>query len=286
MDLKQFVVSPGDKFRFSDCEPGYTGDLTKRDARKMLKTDVKKLRKLQGRLYSQNSYAVLVIVQGLDGSGKDSVIDHVFSNIKPSGYHVVSFKAPSTEELDHDYLWRHFKELPRRGEIVIWNRSHLEEVGVVRVHPELLKKQHLPPKPKKRNIWKRRFEEIRNFEKFLTDNGIVVVKFYLNVSKEEQAKRLVEREDKPSKRWKFSLGDANERQFRAKYIRVYQAAITSTSTKWAPWRIIPGDHKWFTRAVVASTIVKELESLRLHYPELMPEQRREMRLARKMLKKD
>lgn len=284
MDLKRFTVTPGEKFRFSDYDPEYTGDLTKGDAKKKLKADSKKLRKLQNLLYSENKHALLVIIQGLDASGKDGTIDHVFSKVNPAGYHVVGFKAPSTEELDHDYLWRHVKELPRRGEIVIFNRSHYEEVAVVRVHPEFLDKQHLPASLKSQKIWKRRFEEIRNFEKFLVNNGIIVLKFYLNASKKERARRLLEREKKPSKRDKFSLSDAKEMKCQSQYTMAYQSAIANTSTPWAKWHVVPADHKWFARAVIAQAIVKELESLELHYSRPTREQRQEIKLAKRLLK--
>ncbi|KKT82781.1 MAG: Polyphosphate:nucleotide phosphotransferase, PPK2 family [Candidatus Yanofskybacteria bacterium GW2011_GWA2_44_9] len=283
MNSNRFLVS-AKKFRLKDCNPDFTGRLTKRDAEKQLSTDVAKIRKLQNRLFSRGTHAVLIILQGMDASGKDSAVKHVLWEVNPAGFDVNSFKSPTSEELDHDFLWRHVKALPRRGKIGVFNRSHYEEVVVVRVHPEFLEKQKIPSGLRKRNIWKRRFEQISNFEKFLTENGIIVLKFFLHVSKEEQRKRFLERRHRPSKRWKFSLSDIKERRFWPKYMRAYESAISNTSTPWAPWYVIPADRKWFTRAVIADVIVKRLKALDLDYPSISREQRQEWEQAKKMLK--
>jgi len=222
----------------------------------------------------------------MDAAGKDSTIKHVMSGINPQGCQVFSFKQPSTEELDHDYLWRSFKALPERGRIGIFNRSYYEEVLVVRVHPELLTRQQLPPQAKEKHIWKQRFEEINNFEKYLVNNGIIVLKFFLNVSKDEQKSRFLERIERPEKNWKFSVSDVKERGYWDDYMKAYGEAMTATSTDWAPWHIIPADHKWFTRLAVAYFIDEKLRSLNLAYPEVEPNHLQRLQDAKVLLEQE
>jgi len=222
----------------------------------------------------------------MDAAGKDSTIKHVISGINPQGCQVFSFKQPSTEELDHDYLWRSFKALPERGRIGIFNRSYYEEVLVVRVHPELLTRQQLPPQAKEKHIWKQRFEEINNFEKYLVNNGIIVLKFFLNVSKDEQKSRFLERIERPEKNWKFSVSDVKERGYWDDYMKAYGEAMTATSTDWAPWHIIPADHKWFTRLAVAYFIDEKLRSLNLAYPEVEPNHLQRLQDAKVLLEQE
>jgi PPK2 family polyphosphate:nucleotide phosphotransferase len=237
----------------------------------------------QDKLYAQNTYALLINFQAMDAAGKDSIIKHVMSGVNPQGVQVKSYKVPSAEELDHDYLWRNFLDLPPRGNIGIFNRSYYEEVLVVRVHKEFLDRQQLPPQLKGRDIWERRYEEINNFEKYLTDNGIIVLKFFLNVSKETQRKRFLERIDQPDKNWKFSAADLLERQYWDLYMAAYEKMLSYTSTPWAPWYVIPADHKWFTRLAVVSVINHTLEGLKLAYPEVSPEQKEALKKAKEEL---
>jgi PPK2 family polyphosphate:nucleotide phosphotransferase len=286
---KDFIARPGAKIRLADFDPDFTAGLKRQevDVDDLLKASVEELSKYQNILYAQNIYSVLIIFQAMDAAGKDSTIKHVMSGINPQGCQVFSFKTPSTEELDHDYLWRSFRALPERGRIGIFNRSYYEEVLVVRVHPEILERQQLPPALKQdKKIWKQRFEEINNFEKYLVNNGILVLKFYLNVSKEEQKERFLERIDRPEKNWKFSAADVKERQFWDDYMKAYEDVFTYTSTEWAPWHIIPADHKWFTRLTVAYFIYEKLKSLDLAYPEVTEAHRQELLQARELLEKD
>jgi PPK2 family polyphosphate:nucleotide phosphotransferase len=229
---------------------------------------------------------MLIVFQALDAAGKDSTIKHVMSGVNPQGVEVYSFKAPSSEELDHDYLWRNFKVLPRRGHIGIFNRSYYEEVLVVRVHPGILDGQKIPPHLKDKNIFRRRFEEINNFEKYLFNNGIVVLKFFLNVSREEQKERFLERVDRPEKNWKFSAADVRERQYWDDYMAAYQDMFNHTSTDWAPWYVVPADHKWFTRLAVASIIHQTLDGLNLSYPTVSEKQKQELLTARAELENE
>ena len=286
MTRSPFIIEPGTKLRLADHDPGFTGEFTdKKDARAKLKKDVERLAKYQELLYVQNSWAVLVILQGMDGSGKDGVIKHVMSGLDPQGTQVTSFKRPSGEELDHDYLWRSSIALPARGNIGIFNRSYYEEVVVVRVHPDLLGAQRLPRRPTGAKLWAERFEDINAFERYLTRNGIVVLKFFLHISKQEQKKRLLERIDRPDKQWKFSAGDTTQRAYWGEYEAAYEEAISRTSTTHAPWYVVPADHKWFTRAVVADTIVRRLKSLRLAYPTPDEDAKRELAATREELEK-
>lgn len=257
-----------------EYNPGHVGKFpSKQDAQDQLETGIQILAQQQDKLYAQNTYALLINFQAMDAAGKDSTIKHVMSGVNPQGVQVKSFKVPSVEELDHDYLWRTVKELPNRGHIGIFNRSHYEEVLAVRVHPEFLDREQLPPRLKGEDIWKRRYEEINNFEKYLTDNGIVVLKFFLNVSKGEQKKRFLERIEEPGKNWKFSANDVFERRYWDTYMDAYEEMFNHTSTPWAPWYIIPADRKWFTRLAVVSIINATLEDLGLAYPEVTPEQK-------------
>jgi PPK2 family polyphosphate:nucleotide phosphotransferase len=237
-------------------------------------------------LYAQDKYALLIIFQAIDAAGKDGTIKHVMSGLNPQGCQVFSFKAPSAEELDHDYLWRTSKALPERGRIGIFNRSYYEEVLVVRVHPEILERQHLPPETLTKDIWQRRFEEINNFERYLVDNGIVVLKFFLYVSKEEQKMRFLERINRPEKNWKFSAGDVEERKLWNEYMKAYSDVLNHTSTRWAPWYVVPADHKWFTRFAVAAVIGAKMEELNLSYPKVDKQHLRELRNAKKQLERE
>ena len=282
-----FIVPPGKKISLKDFDPGFTSHYKDKDeASVKLRKDVKRLAKYQDILYAQNTYAVLVMLQAMDTAGKDGVIRHVMSGVNPQGTQVHSFKAPSAEELDHDFLWRNMKALPERGGIGIFNRSYYEEVLVVRVHPEILNAQKLPPEAKGKNIWKHRFEEINNFEKYLVRNGIVVLKFFLNLSKDEQKRRLLARINKPEKNWKFSIGDARERAHWDDYMNAFEDTLNHTSTEHAPWYIIPADNKWFTRTVVADVIVEKLKSLKLSYPAVSEEHMRHLLEAKELLENE
>lgn len=252
-----------------------------------LEKNVERLAELQDVLYAQNIYGLLIIFQAMDAAGKDSAIKHVMSGLNPQGCEVTSFKTPSMEDLDHDYLWRSMRRLPERGRIGIFNRSYYEEVLVVRVHPEILDRQQLPEKTRTdKNIWKRRFEEIRNFESYLTYNGIHVLKFFLHVSEEEQKERFLARIDTPEKNWKFSAQDAKERAHFDEYQKYYQEALEATSTTDAPWYVIPADRKWFTRVAVSEIIASKLESMKLHYPQVTAEQKKSLMEAKKLLESE
>ncbi len=280
--LETLMVPPGKKIDLrNDYDPGHVGHfMSKEEVEKTMDAGIHLLSLQQEKLYAQDNYALLIIFQAMDAAGKDSTIKHVMSGVNPQGVQVTSFKVPSVEELDHDYLWRNFIALPRRGEIGIFNRSYYEEVLVVRVHPEYLERQHIPPKLKEKNIWNRRFEEINNFEKYLTDNGIIVLKFFLNVSKEEQKKRFLERVEEPDKNWKFSAADIHERASFDDYMNAYEDMFNHTSTSYAPWYIIPADHKWFTRLTVVSAIYHTLDRLHLAYPKMTHEQEEELLKAK------
>jgi len=266
--IERFRVRKGDGFKLADYDPGDTCGLgiDKKDGKEILEAGVKRLSKLQERLYAEGRWAILMILQGIDTSGKDGVIKHVLSGINPQGCEVTSFKQPSQLELAHDFLWRGTVALPGRGRIGIFNRSYYEETVVVRVHPELLEKQNLPPKLVTDDIWKQRYEDINNFELHLARNGTVPMKFFLNISKEEQLERLLARADDPDKRWKFSLYDVEERKLWDKFIAAYEDTIRHTATEHAPWYVVPADHKWFSRLLVAAVLVERLEALDLQFP--------------------
>ncbi len=283
-----FRVDNGDKFRLKDIDPGDTLHLDAEDkprAKEGLQTGVEALAELQEMLYAQDKWAVLLIFQAMDAAGKDGAIKHVMSGVNPQGCQVYSFKAPTSEDLDHDYLWRCMKCLPERGRIGIFNRSYYEETLVVRVHPELLKKQKLPPKLITKDIWKERYQDIRAFERYLSRNGVLVRKFFLHVSKKEQKKRFLERIDNKEKNWKFSSADATERGYWDDYMEAYEDMIRHTSTKDAPWYVVPADNKWFTRLVVAAAVIEGMDSLGLSFPKVGPEQLKELAAARAVLTK-
>ena len=282
-----FIVPPGKKIRLKDYDPGFTAHYKNKDeASTKLQKDIKELAKYQNMLYAESTYALLVVLQAMDTAGKDGIIQHVMTGLNPQGTQVHSFKAPSVEELDHDFLWRNMQALPERGGIGIFNRSYYEEVLVVRVHPEILDLQKLPPGAKGKGIWKCRFEEINNFENYLTRNGIVVLKFFLNLSKEEQRQRLLARINTPEKNWKFSLADVKERTYWDDYMMAFEDTFNHTSTEQAPWYIIPADNKWFTRTVVADVIVEKLKSLNLNYPVISQEHRKGLLESKKLLENE
>jgi PPK2 family polyphosphate:nucleotide phosphotransferase len=286
MNQNHFLVKPGAKIKLKAFDPSYTGKFNSREeAAVKLEKDVARLRKYQDILYAQNTYALLIIFQAMDAAGKDGTIKHVMAGVNPQGTQVISFKAPSAEELDHDYLWRCSKALPERGRIGIFNRSYYEEVLIVRVHPEILNAQQLPRECLK-GIWEARFEQINNFERYMVQNGIHVLKFYLNVSREEQKRRFLARIETSEKNWKFSLSDAKERAHWDDYMKAYQDAFRSTSTKWAPWYVIPADHKWFTHAAVADLIIAKLKSLKLSYPSISEQHRQELLMAKEALENE
>jgi PPK2 family polyphosphate:nucleotide phosphotransferase len=252
-------------------------------AAQLLQQSVAMLQDLQEKLYAQDQWAVLIIVQAMDAAGKDSLIKHVMSGVNPQACEVASFKQPSAEELDHDFLWRTTHHLPARGTIGIFNRSYYEEVLVVRVHQEFLAKQHLPHELVTKRIWKERFEDICNFEKYLTRNGVIIRKFFLNVSREEQKRRFLARLDEPEKNWKFSEADVRERQCWKDYMNAYEDMIQHTATPQAPWYVVPADHKWFTHIAVGAAIIKTLQGLRLQFPKVEKERRKQLAAARETL---
>lgn len=281
-------VPPGKKINLKkDYDPGFTGKwMKKAEAKETLVRGIQMLAEMQDKLWAQNQYALLIVLQALDAAGKDGTIKHVMSGVNPQGVDVHSFKGPSSEELDHDYLWRNFKALPSRGRIGIFNRSYYEEVLVVRVHPEFLASQQLPPELKDKRIWKRRFEEINNFEKYLVDNGIIVVKLFLYVSREAQKERFLKRTLLPEKNWKFSAADIKERAHWDDYIAAYEDIFNHTSTEWAPWYIVPADHKWFTRLAVAAVLYNTMEKLNLAYPTVSEEQKQALLVAKEALERE
>jgi len=286
MNHNHFLVKPGAKIKLKDFDPSYTGKFNSREeAAAKLEKDVARLRKYQDILYAGNTYALLIIFQAMDAAGKDSAIKHVMSGVNPQGTQVFSFKAPSPEELDHDYLWRCNKALPERGRIGIFNRSYYEEVLVVRVHPEILNSEQLPQECLK-GIWKTRFKQINNFERHLVQNGIHILKFYLNVSKEEQRQRFLARIETPEKNWKFSLADAKERGHWDDYMKAYENAFNYTNTKWAPWHVIPADNKWFTHLAVADLITAKLKSLKLTYTTVSEQHLQELLIAKEALENE
>ncbi len=285
MDINKFRVPEGESLNLADHNTDFTGDYKDKDAAvRDLKSNIKRLRKLQNVLYADDKQALLIIFQAMDAAGKDGAIKHVMSGVNPQGTQVFSFKKPSSEELDHGYLWRCMKATPERGRIGIFNRSYYEDVLVVRVHPNILQFAQLPDDIKNDpNIWEQRFDQIRNFEKYLTENGIAVLKFFLNVSKEEQKDRFLARIDTPEKNWKFSTADMAERGFWDEYQTAYKEAIQATSTEKSPWYILPADHKWFTRLAVSEVIAQRLESMDLNYPQVSEEHIKRLQEAKKVL---
>ncbi len=284
--IDPYRVTKGKNFRLRDFDPGATGGLGSEDkpgAKEMLAKGVQWLAEEQDKLYAQDRWSVLLVFQAMDAAGKDGTIKHVMSGINPQGCQVYSFKQPSAEELDHDFLWRAMRCLPERGRIGIFNRSYYEEVLVVRVHEALLGAQKLPPHLVTRKVWDERLEDIAAFERYLARNGVLVLKFFLNVSRKEQKRRFLERLDQPDKNWKFSSADVTERQYWNDYMNAYDQAIAATAAKHAPWFVVPADNKWFTRLVVAAAIVEALEKLDLAYPAVDTAKRRELARARKLL---
>jgi PPK2 family polyphosphate:nucleotide phosphotransferase len=283
---KRFRVKPGSRVSLKHHDPADTADLKdKAEAERRLQRSIGKLAAEQDKLYAQNTWAVLIIIQAMDAAGKDSLIKHVMSGINPQGCEVYSFKAPSDEELDHDYLWRSVHALPERGRLGIHNRSYYEEVLVVRVHPGFLARQRLPNASPGPHLWARRFREMNHFERYLVDNGTLVLKFFLNVSRAEQRRRFLQRLDQPEKTWKFKEADIGERALWNEYMAAYADMLAATSTKWAPWHIIPADHKWFTRLAVAEIIVDAGQGLKLSYPAVSKTQRAALAKLRAALAK-
>src|SRR5437870_5850347 len=284
---KPYRIEQGKNFRLKDFDPGSTAHFGSREqAKQLLEKSIAEMAELQDKLYAQDRWGVLLIFQAMDAAGKDGAIKHVMSGGNPQGCEVYSFKSPSAEDLDHDYLWRCMKCLPNRGHIGIFNRSYYEEVLVVRVHPEFLAKQKLPPQLLGKQIWEDRFDDIRNFEQYLTRNGVVVRKFFLHVSKKEQKRRFLERIDDQQKNWKFSSNDASERDFWDDYMKAYEQMIQETATKEAPWYVVPADNKWFTRVAVAAAVIDALADLDLAYPKVDESKLKELATAKnKLLKK-
>jgi len=286
-ELKPFVApfrfDGSSEFHLKSQKTRERGGLDKGQGEEIIEANHKRLSDFQEKLYAQDRWSVLLIFQGMDAAGKDSAIKSIFEGINPQGCEVHSFKQPSTLELDHDFMWRSVIALPQRGRIGIFNRSHYEECLVVRVHPEILAKEKIPSRLVTRNIWRERFEDISSFERYLARNGTIILKFFLNISKEEQRERFLARLDEPSKNWKFSMGDIAERALWGKYQAAYQEVIRHTSSEAAPWHVVPADHKWFARVVIGSTIVSALDKLDLQFPKVDPASLQEFKLVRKAL---
>jgi PPK2 family polyphosphate:nucleotide phosphotransferase len=286
MDFARYIVPEAKAVKLGDL-PTKAADpeVTKDEGKTLLREGTLQLAELQSRLHAQNKFALLVLLQGIDASGKDGTIKHVMSGVNPAGCQVRSFKVPSEEELDHDYLWRYVRALPERGNIGIFNRSYYEEVLVVRVHPQLLDRQHIPGK-KQEKFWETRFEEINHFERYLENNGVEVLKFFLHISKEEQRKRFLDRLDAPDKNWKFSEGDVHERAFWDDYMHAFEDMLNHTSTSRVPWYVIPSDQKWFARLAVSKIIVNKLESMKIDFPKLSEADQQALERAKKFLEND
>ncbi|MDN3546777.1 polyphosphate kinase 2 family protein [Mucilaginibacter aquaedulcis] len=288
--ISKFKISDGKDFSLKDFDAGYADGFNKSDAKAILDDLIEQTFDLQTELYAANKYALLIIFQAMDAAGKDSAIAHTLSGINPQGCQVYSFKQPSTEDYDHDFLWRHYKALPERGRIGIHNRSHYENVLISKVHPELLLNERLPGidnvKDADNHFWAKRYESIRSFEDHLTRNGTVIIKFFLNVSKDEQKERFLERIDDPKKNWKFSSSDIEERQRWDDYMHAYEKAIEETATKDCPWYIIPADKKWFTRIAISTVILETLKDLKLKYPTLPKEEKKKLEESKKRLERE
>ena len=291
--IKLFRATPGKQFRLKDHDPSWAGTkemakLGKEDvkeiAQEIINKNVEDLAKAQELLYASDTYSVLIVLQAMDAAGKDGLIKHVMSGINPQGCQVFSFKRPSDEELNHNFLWRYSKGLPERGRIGIFNRSYYEEVLVVRVHPEILERQKLPAGKRGEKFWEKRYDDINNFERHLTRNGTVILKFFLNASKKEQKKRFMERLENHEKNWKFSEADLQERGYWKDYMGAFEEAINATSTKWAPWYVLPADHKWVARALAADIITSTIQSLNLSFPEVTPDRKKAFAEAAKKLR--
>jgi PPK2 family polyphosphate:nucleotide phosphotransferase len=283
--IRPYCITSGKGFRLKDIDPRDTGGLVadREEAKELLRQQVERLTELQDMLHAQNSWALLVILQALDGAGKDGTIKHVMSGVNPQGCEVTSFKVPSGVELGHDFLWRATRALPGRGRIGIFNRSYYEEVLVVRVHPDLLLRQRLPETRVGKAIWEQRCRDMGDLESYLDRNGVVVRKFYLHLSKEEQRRRFLQRLERPDRQWKFSVSDFEERRFWERYVEAYEDAIGATASEHAPWYVVPADHRWFTHLVVASAIVEALAKMRLAYPEVPPAERKRLVAIREAL---
>jgi PPK2 family polyphosphate:nucleotide phosphotransferase len=287
--LKRYRVEDGKHFRLKDFDPADTHGLHsefKPEAKHLLANGVEELSRLQDILAAQDRWGLLVILQAMDAAGKDGTIKHVMSGVNPQGVDVTPFKQPSAEDLNHGYLWRTSQHAPARGRIAIFNRSYYEEVLVVRVHPELLANEKIPKKLVTKKIWEERYEDILNFERYATRNGFAVVKIFLHLSKKEQKRRFLERLETPDKNWKFSAADAKERGYWDDYQQAYEDAIRATATEFAPWYVVPADHKWFSRLVVAQVLVDELKAMDLKYPEVSGEQKKELAAVKKQLEKE
>jgi PPK2 family polyphosphate:nucleotide phosphotransferase len=284
MDIKNFKIPSDKTIRLKDFDPAFTdGFKNKEEAKEKLDNDIQEMSRLQDILYANSQYGILMVIQAMDAAGKDGIIKHVMSGINPQGCEVYSFKSPSSEELDHDYMWRCLKKTPEKGRIGIFNRSYYEEVLVVRVHPEIINYQNLPAFKNNEEFWDTRFEDINNIENYLFRNGIIVLKFFLHVSKEEQRNRFLDRINNEEKNWKFSVADVKERKYWDDYQLAYEIMLNKTNTEHAPWYIIPADKKWFTRASVSEIIVRNLRKLNLEYPKISKEKREELLEIKKML---
>jgi len=285
--INKFKVIDGEKFSMDEMPTDFSGDYKKEDTEALLAEMIKETAAMQEALYADNRFALLIIFQAMDAAGKDGAISHTLSGLNPQGCEVFSFKQPSSEELDHDFLWRHYKALPEFGRIGVHNRSHYENVLITKVHPELLLQEKLPGikdvKDADKKFWKHRYESIRSFEKHLTNNGTVIIKFFLNVSKEEQKQRFLERIDDPEKNWKFSASDVYEREFWDDYMKAYEKAIKETSTESCPWYVLPADKKWFTRIAISAIILDTLKGLKLKYPVLPKEEKAKLEEAKMRL---
>lgn len=283
--IARYRIEQGTRFRLRHVDPGDTHQVEEKDrAEELLREGVELLAEMQDKLYAQDRWALLLVFQAMDAAGKDGTIKHVMSGVNPQGCQVYSFKAPTATDLDHDYLWRCMQCLPERGRIGIFNRSYYEEVLVVRVHPEILARQKLPPRLVTKDLWTQRFDDINAFERYLTHNGVVIRKFFLHVSKGEQKRRFLERLEEPDKNWKFSLADAQERGHWKHYMRAYEDMIQHTATPHAPWFVVPADNKWFTRVVVAAAIIDALADLDLAYPKVDQARQKDLAAARRALK--
>lgn len=280
---KAYRVEGGKHFRLKDFDPADTAGWRQEHAQEALQKGIQRTAELQDKLYAQNNWALLLVIQAMDAAGKDGIVKHVMTGINPQGCQVYAFKAPSAEELQHDFLWRCARVMPERGHIGIFNRSYYEEVLVVRVHPEILKSQRTPDSLVSKHIWEERFEDICCFEQHMARSGTVIRKFFLNVSKKEQKKRFLARLDEPEKNWKFSAADIRERACWDDYHNAYEEMIANTATEQAPWYVVPADNKWFTRLVVSAVLVETLESLKLSYPTVPDEKRKDLEMAKKVL---
>jgi PPK2 family polyphosphate:nucleotide phosphotransferase len=279
-----YRIDHGKDFRLKDFDPASTGHFrSKEQAQGLLEQGISEMREQQDKLFAQRNWAVLIVLQAMDAAGKDGLVKHVMAGVNPQGCQVYSFKQPSEEELSHDFMWRSNTRLPARGQIGIFNRSYYEEVLVVRVHSEVLKKERIPEELIGKDLWEKRFEDIGNVEKYLNHNGVVIRKFFLHLSKKEQKRRFLERLENPEKNWKYSAADVREREYWDDYMNAYEEMIAATSTKNAPWFVVPADNKWYTRLVVAAAIVETLKDLKLEYPKLTPEERKQLEAAKREL---